>query len=274
MPSSRRTRERHLARLAARRAAERRRKRRQRILAGVVGGLVALGGIGSVLLALTGDGTEPNPAASPTGAGPSVSPTAPPSPGSNCGYVASESPTGDKGPLPIPEFTIDTGISYNATIRTSMGTIQVELFDNEAPCTVNSFVYLARGRFYDGLKFHRVVPDFVIQDGDPTGTGTGGPGYSFNDELENELTYVRGTLAMANSGPNTNGSQWFIVATEGGAARLSKDFTIFGKVTDGMEVVVKINEVETRGGTGTDANMPVEDVVIKRIRIKEVAEQT
>ena len=118
--------------------------------------------------------------------------------------------------MAIPEFTIKKNKTYIATVKTSMGTFHLELYDNQAPCAVNSFVSLARQRFYDGLTFHRVVKDFVIQGGDPTGTGSGGPGYTFNDELDNDLKYELGTLAMANSGPNTNGSQWFVVASETG----------------------------------------------------------
>jgi peptidyl-prolyl cis-trans isomerase B (cyclophilin B) len=150
-----------------------------------------------------------------------------------------------------------------------MGTFKMELYDKEAPCAVNSFVHLAGQGFYNGLTFHRVVKDFVIQGGDPTGTGSGGPGYTFNDELQNDLKYVPGTLAMANSGPNTNGSQWFVVVSKNGADQLTKSYTIFGKVTDGMDVVTKIN------GVTVDSNdKPVDPVTIKKITIEQVNEQT
>ena len=275
MPSSKRSRERQLAKLAVRRAAERRRKRRQRIVAGVVGGAVFLGAIAAVALALTGGG-EPKPAASGSpspSASASASPSVSGSPGSNCGYVQTDEPTGDRGSQPIPEFAIDTTKGYKATIKTSLGTIRAKLFPAEAPCAVNSFVALARAKFYDGLTFHRVVQDFVIQGGDPTGTGSGGPGYSFNDELDNDLSYKPGTVAMANSGPNTNGSQWFIVASDAGATRLTKSYTIFGEVSDGMDVVTEINKVPTKGGEGADADMPVDPVTIISVRIKEIKGQ-
>jgi cyclophilin family peptidyl-prolyl cis-trans isomerase len=148
-----------------------------------------------------------------------------------------------------------------------MGTFTMKLFDDDAPCTVNSFVYLARKHFYDGLTFHRIVKDFVIQGGDPAGTGSGGPGYTFNDELANSLTYQIGTLAMANSGANTNGSQWFVVTGQQGV-ELPKSYTIFGKVTKGLDVVMKIGNVPTVGGSGQDAQMPKEPITIEKVTVK------
>jgi peptidyl-prolyl cis-trans isomerase B (cyclophilin B) len=122
-----------------------------------------------------------------------------------------------------------------ATMQTNHGTIELELFDDDAPKTVENFTKLAKDGFYDGVIFHRVIPEFMIQGGDPTGTGTGGPGYTFEDEF-NQNKVVRGALAMANAGPDTNGSQFFIVVTES-APWLDGKHTVFGRVTSGMEVV-------------------------------------
>src|SRR5687767_986899 len=131
----------------------------------------------------------------------------------------------------------------NATLHTNHGAIEVELFDDDAPKTVQNFTKLAGEGFYDGVIFHRVIPDFMIQGGDPTGTGTGGPGYQFEDEF-NQHKIVRGALAMANAGPNTNGSQFFIVTTEA-APWLDGKHTVFGQVTGGMDVVDQIEGAET-----------------------------
>jgi peptidyl-prolyl cis-trans isomerase B (cyclophilin B) len=147
-----------------------------------------------------------------------------------------------------------------ATLHTNHGAIAIELFDDDAPKTVDNFLKLSRDGFYDGVIFHRVIPDFMIQGGDPTGTGTGGPGYQFEDEF-NDHKVVRGALAMANAGPNTNGSQFFIVTTEA-ASWLDGKHTVFGRVTDGMDVVDTISELET------DArDRPREDVVIERVDV-------
>ncbi len=148
-----------------------------------------------------------------------------------------------------------------ATLQTNHGAIEVELFDDDAPETVRNFVRLARKGFYDGTIFHRIIPDFMIQGGDPTGTGTGGPGYTFADE-PNEHRVVRGALAMANAGPNTNGSQFFVVTTEE-APWLDGKHTVFGRVTRGMEVADAISEVER------DArDRPRDDVVLERVEIR------
>ncbi len=134
----------------------------------------------------------------------------------------------------------------NATMHTSEGAISVELFDEDAPKTVANFRKLASEGFYDGLTFHRVIKDFMIQGGCPQGTGTGGPGYTFEDEI-NQHGVVRGALAMANAGPNTNGSQFFIV-TAVECPWLDGKHTVFGRVTDGLEVVDKLEAVDTGGG--------------------------
>jgi cyclophilin family peptidyl-prolyl cis-trans isomerase len=150
----------------------------------------------------------------------------------------------------------------SATLHTSHGAIEVELFDDDAPKTVANFVKLARDGFYDGVVFHRVIPDFMIQGGDPTGTGSGGPGYEFEDEF-NENKVVRGALAMANAGPNTNGSQFFIVTAEA-TPWLDGKHTVFGRVTSGMDAVDAISSVKT------DANdKPVDDVTIERVALSD-----
>ena len=132
-----------------------------------------------------------------------------------------------------PAMIIDPSKNYTATIKTSAGTMTAELFPGDAPKTVNNFVFLAREGFYEGVIFHRVIPGFMIQGGDPTGTGSGGPGYKFADERVSK-PYSRGTLAMANAGPNTNGSQFFVMHADYG---LPPSYTIFGKLTSGEEVV-------------------------------------
>jgi peptidyl-prolyl cis-trans isomerase B (cyclophilin B) len=150
----------------------------------------------------------------------------------------------------------------NATLHTNHGAIAVELFDEDAPKTVENFVKLARDGFYDGVVFHRVIPDFMIQGGDPTGTGTGGPGYTFEDEF-NDHKVERGALAMANAGPNTNGSQFFIVTTQA-APWLDGKHTVFGRVTEGMDAVDSIS------GVDTDANdKPREAVTIERVELQD-----
>jgi cyclophilin family peptidyl-prolyl cis-trans isomerase len=148
----------------------------------------------------------------------------------------------------------------NATMQTNHGTIGLELFDAAAPKTVENFTKLAREGFYDGVVFHRVIEDFMIQGGDPTGTGSGGPGYQFEDEI-NEHKVERGTLAMANAGPNTNGSQFFIVTADA-CPWLDGKHTVFGRVTSGMEVVDTIAQLDT------DArDRPEEDVLIESVAV-------
>jgi peptidyl-prolyl cis-trans isomerase B (cyclophilin B) len=149
-----------------------------------------------------------------------------------------------------------------ATMQTNHGTIELELFDDEAPKTVENFRKLSGEGFYDGLTFHRIIPDFMIQGGCPQGTGSGGPGYQFEDEF-NEHKVVRGALAMANAGPNTNGSQFFIVTT-GAAPWLDGKHTVFGEVASGMDVVDSISAVDT------DArDKPLEPVTIERLHLDQ-----
>lgn len=160
-----------------------------------------------------------------------------------------------------PELNIDLRTTYSATLDTSHGEIVIELDAVRSPQTVNNFVFLARDGYYDGVIFHRVIENFMIQGGDPTGTGMGGPGYKFRDEIEGRGTYNRGTVAMANAGPHTNGSQFFICHADTG---LPHSYTIFGRVTSGMDTVDSI------ATTATDSSdRPETEVVINTVTIAE-----
>ena len=150
----------------------------------------------------------------------------------------------------------------DATLHTNHGSIEVELYPDEAPTTVENFRKLAADGFYDGVVFHRVIPDFMIQGGDPTGTGSGGPGYQFEDEI-NHHKVERGALAMANAGPNTNGSQFFIVTAEA-TPWLDGLHTVFGRVTSGLEIADAISLVETGPG-----DRPRDEVVIERVELAD-----
>ncbi len=162
-----------------------------------------------------------------------------------------------------PEMTIDRDKRYTATISTSMGDMVVALDALQAPRTVNNFVFLARQGYYDGVIFHRIISGFMIQGGDPTGTGRGGPGYRFADELPRPGQYEVGSVAMANAGPDTNGSQFFIVSGSSGV-RLPPQYSLFGKVVKGLDVVDQIEKVRT----GRD-DKPVSDVTIESVTISE-----
>jgi cyclophilin family peptidyl-prolyl cis-trans isomerase len=157
-----------------------------------------------------------------------------------------------------PELAVDLDGDYSAVLHTNHGDITISFFPAEAPLAVNNFLFLAGEGFYDGVVFHRVVPGFVIQGGDPTGTGRGGPGYSFRDELDTGRRYTRGTVAMANAGPNTNGSQFFVCLEDVG---LPNAYTIFGEVADGMDAVDSIAAAPRRG------ERPTEDCIIERITV-------
>ena len=162
-----------------------------------------------------------------------------------------------------PDLVIDPDVAHTAVLTTSCGTITIELFAAESPQTVNNFVFLARQGFYDGVTFHRIVPGFVIQGGDPTGTGTGGPGYRFEDEPV-KRRYQAGTVAMANAGPNTNGSQFFI--TLGPTPHLDNRHSVFGEVVEGLDVVKRIGGVPTGR-----QDRPVTPVVMNKVTIERVA---
>ena len=167
-----------------------------------------------------------------------------------------------------PGVTIDQNKQYTATIKSNYGDITVKLFPKDAPLAVNNFIFLSQQGFYNGVKYHRVVKGFVIQGGDPTATGRGGPGYRFPDEPVTK-DYVAGTLAMANAGPNTNGSQFFITLSDL-SGRLPKNYTIFGLVTAGLDVVQKIGAVPVKAeAPGDEASSPTVDVHIDSVVIQE-----
>jgi cyclophilin family peptidyl-prolyl cis-trans isomerase len=254
---SRKSRNRQLAKQAARRQAERRRKVRTRhLVRSIVAGAVAFGLVAFLFVAFRGGTPSEQASGSPR---PSV--TATPSaqvdtqtgmvkPGTPpkqvaCGAKAPKSATARKPQFSAPGRVIQNGKTYTATIVTSCGTIVVKLLTAQAPAMVNSFVFLAEQKFYDGTWFHRLDTTIdVIQGGDPLGDGTGGPGYQVPDELTGDESYGPGVMAMANSGPNTNGSQFFIVSGDKG--HLLDDqglWTIFGNVVKGMDVVRKIQNL-------------------------------
>jgi cyclophilin family peptidyl-prolyl cis-trans isomerase len=162
-----------------------------------------------------------------------------------------------------PPTCIDASKTYLAEVKTSKGDFTITLDAKRAPKTVNSFVFLARNKFYDGVKFHRIIPGFVVQGGDPQGTGQGGPGYQLPDELPKAGEYKPGSVAMANAGPDTNGSQFFVVTGPEGA-QLPPKYTLFGEVTAGMETVKALEAVGTPG-----AGTPSEEVVMTSVRITE-----
>jgi len=167
-----------------------------------------------------------------------------------------------------PAMSIDPNKKYTAVIKTSMGDMTAELYPKDAPNTVNNFVFLSKDGFYNGVIFHRIIKDFMVQTGDPTGTGRGDPGYKFADELKGPQTYTKGTLAMANAGPNTQGSQFFICHGPG-AEKLPKNYTIFGKVTGGLDVLDKLAGVPVKPGPGGENSQPVEPPKIESIQITE-----
>jgi cyclophilin family peptidyl-prolyl cis-trans isomerase len=162
-----------------------------------------------------------------------------------------------------PPMCIDPTKSYTATMVTNKGTMTIALDPVAAPKTVNNFVVLARYHYYDGVTFHRIIPGFVIQGGDPQGTGTGGPGYKFADELPKPGRYEMGSLAMANAGPNTNGSQFFIISGPSGMG-LPPQYSLFGKVVSGIDVVLELDKVGTPG-----AGKPRERVFMESVTITE-----
>ena len=164
-----------------------------------------------------------------------------------------------------PAMSIDTEKQYRVTLRTTYGDITVELFPGEVPVTVNNFVFLARQGFYNGVRFHRIIRGFMVQTGDPTGTGRGGPGYRFADEPVTRA-YLRGSLAMANAGPNTNGSQFFIMH---GDYALPPNYTIFGMLTEGLDVLDAIADSPVSVGPSGERSQPVEEIVIQSIEVSE-----
>ncbi|HEV8563289.1 MAG TPA: peptidylprolyl isomerase [Actinomycetota bacterium] len=256
--ANKRTRERQLAKLAARRQAERagQIRRRNRIVAGAAG-IVAAAVVATAGFALIGDDDEG--ATSPT---PSVTTT--PEPTVACHADVPKAAAKQKRMFEeAPKLTIDPRATNTATMVTSCGRIVIELDARSAPETVNSFAFLADKRFYDGLTFHRIDSSIdVIQGGDPQGDGLGGPGYTIPDELTGDEAYVTGTLAMANAGPDTGGSQFFIVYGLNGKS-LPPNFTIFGHVIEGLDVAKKIARIPivdpnvTAPGPGQQPSMTV-----------------
>lgn len=234
------------------------------------GGLLAL----VLLLAACGTPTDNSaPADNATGAQPSSAASAAPEASASPAPESSASPAGGSGAAatdPVerndkysaaPAMSIDPNKKYTATIETTKGTMKAELFPKEAPMAVNNFVFLARDNFYQNVKFHRVIKGFMIQGGDPTGTGTGGPGYTFAEEPVTR-DYQRGTLAMAKtSQPNSTGSQFFIMHAD---YPLPKEYTIFGKLTEGEDVLDAIATTPTNA-----ADAPTEDVRIVNVTITE-----
>ncbi len=203
---------------------------------------------------------DPAAAAEPAGA-PAASPAPVP--------VPPPAPAKKSWPAP-PAMNIDSAKTYLATLQTSLGEIEIELFVKDAPRTVNNFVFLAREGFYDGTIFHRIIKDFMIQGGDPEGTGMGGPGYRFDDELPVKHSYEPGIVAMANAGPNTQGSQFFI-CNGAGAKRLDSrpNYTQFGKVTKGMDVVLAISNVEVGPSPSGEPSKPKVPPVLQKVTITE-----
>ncbi|MEO6570601.1 MAG: peptidylprolyl isomerase [Ilumatobacteraceae bacterium] len=160
-----------------------------------------------------------------------------------------------------PEMGIDPAKRYTATMSTSLGDLVIALDPIKAPKTVNNFVFLALNHYYDGVIFHRIIKNFMCQGGDPTGTGRGGPGYKFEDELPRPGMYEIGSVAMANAGPNTNGSQFFLISGPNGTA-LPPQYSLFGKIVKGLDVLETMHGVSTGGG-----DKPKDDVVIQSVAI-------
>jgi cyclophilin family peptidyl-prolyl cis-trans isomerase len=246
-----RTRQKQLARLAQRRAEERRRRRRNRAIAITVGVVVLLGASGAVAWSLL-TGEPPAERKARDRAQPAAVACGAQKPAT----ADEQKPTFGKP----PKLDLREQADYRATLETSCGRVELDLYEDQTPITVNSFAFLAEKGFYDGLTFHRVIQDFMIQGGDPEGTGAGGPGYQFEDEIVKDLNFDRpGLLAMANSGEDTNGSQFFI--TTGEPSHLNGIHTIFGEVTEGMDVVEEIS------GFATQSEAPSRTIYIEKVTI-------
>ncbi|MFQ5948380.1 MAG: peptidylprolyl isomerase [Acidimicrobiia bacterium] len=270
---------------AAKRAAEARQKRRQRwvsrLRTGLVLGALILG-TGLLLSRLFDDSDETSP--TPTEPGPdtttaAATTTSAPPGDTEAGaadyeaFRAQPVACGAQAPPLVQDLSFTAPVDLNlgddpitAVLDTSCGPIQIELDPALAPETVNSFVFLAQQGYFDGSAFHRVVPGFMIQGGDPTATGTGGPGYSLPDELPaDDFTYVPGTVAMANAGPNTSGSQFFIVV--GDASHLGPDFSVLGQIVDGFEALDAIAAVPLGNAPNGELSRPLETVYLERIEV-------
>jgi cyclophilin family peptidyl-prolyl cis-trans isomerase len=288
---SKRSRDRQLAKLAARRQAERdAATRRRNLIVGAVAGVLALVVVIVGLGFLLGDDTDVaapsvSPSASPTG-----SPSPSPAPGTQTGTVTPTAATesgevacGAEAPAtagePKPQFAgpppmkIDRKATYTATMVTSCGTIVIELDAKRAPQTVNSFVFLARQGYFDGQYFHRLDTSIdVIQGGDPSGTGSDGPGYAIPDELKGNESYTPGTIAMANAGPNTGGSQFFIITGPAGTnLDGNPNYTIFGHVTEGLDVAQRIQALPIVDPDAADLSgqRPLQAVYLDEVTIRK-----
>jgi cyclophilin family peptidyl-prolyl cis-trans isomerase len=288
---SKRSRDRQLAKLAARRQAERTAAmRRRNLIVGGAAGIVSLLVVIVGLNVLLGDGTQ---AGSPS-LTPSTSPSGSPSPsaalGTKTGTVtptaaneSGEVACGAEAPpqagKPKPQFAgpppmkIDPKATYTATVETSCGTIVIELDAKRAPTTVNSFVFLAKEGYFDGQYVHRLDTSIdVVQGGDPTGTGSGGPGYAIPDELKGDESYTPGTLAMANAGANTGGSQFFLITGPAGTnLDGNPNYTIFGKVIEGLDVAKRIQSLPIVDASSGDISgqRPVQAIYLESVTIRK-----
>jgi peptidyl-prolyl cis-trans isomerase B (cyclophilin B) len=261
----RKTRHRQLARVAARRQAERRRRDRQRISVIAVALVVAL--IGGVLAFAAFTGSETPPAASGTPTPSASSTNQPVACGATAPADANKQPQEFAEP---PPMKIDPSKTYTATLDTSCGTIAIQLLADQAPETVNSFAFLAGKGYFDGTRFHRIDTSIeIIQGGDPTATGQGGPGYTIPDELTGNESYGPGVVAMANAGPNTGGSQFFIVyGPKGHGLDSAPNYTIFGQVVKGLGVVKRIAKIPVADpSAGPAGQQPTEAVYIDTVTV-------
>jgi cyclophilin family peptidyl-prolyl cis-trans isomerase len=284
---SKRSRDRQLAKLAARRQAERdAAHRRRNLLTGGVAGVIALVVVIVGLGVLLGDDTDvPAPTTSPSGS-PSVAPepgtqtgTVTPTAANESGSVACGADAPPTAGEPKPQFAgpppmeIDRQATYTATMVTSCGSIVIELDPKRAPQTVNSFVFLAEKGYFDGQYFHRLDTSIdVIQGGDPSGTGSDGPGYAIPDELKGNESYTPGTLAMANAGPNTGGSQFFLITGPAGTnLDGNPNYTIFGHAVEGLDVAQRIQALRIQDPDATDLSgqRPVDAVYIEELTIRK-----
>jgi cyclophilin family peptidyl-prolyl cis-trans isomerase len=280
---AKKTRNRQLARQHQRRQAERRQHQRRRQTTTIVVALVvALVGGGIAFAAFTGgDDTQASGATGTTdqatgATGATSSPnTVKPQPGPAevaCGGTEPEDATKPKPQFSEPEQVVKEGTTYTADVKTSCGTIVIELLADQAPQTVNSFVFLAKKGYFDGQRFHRLDTSIdVIQGGDPTGTGSGGPGYTIPDELTGNESYGPGTLAMANAGPDTGGSQFFLITGDAGHnLDANPAYTIFGMVVEGLDVAKRIQELPIQDpSAGIPGQQPKQSVYIEKVTIRE-----
>ena len=274
-----RTRNRQLARQHERRHAERQQQQRKRqTTRALVVLVIALVGGGIAYFALSGgDDTQAGASGATTGpTGATSSPkTVKPTPGPAevaCGGTEPKAATEPKPQFTAPKQVVKPGKTYTAEVQTSCGTIVIELLADQAPQTVNSFVFLAQEGYFDGQRFHRLDTSIdVIQGGDPTGTGTGGPGYSIPDELTGNESYGPGTLAMANAGPDTGGSQFFLITGDAGHnLDANPAYTIFGMVTEGLDVAKQIQQLPIQDpSAGISGQQPTQSVYIEKVTIHE-----